>query len=91
MTHLTTTEAAIVAAGRASEATAELLRFAREGDHRPNRPFAFETEPVLKLAEALKLTIDIEGTDAPHLDDDERTTLIELQATLGRFLEGWVG
>ncbi len=90
MSHLTPTEAAIVAAAQASEATTELLRYVREGEYSARSAFG-ETEPVLKFAEALMLTIDIEGTDAPHLDDDERATLIELQATLGRFLEGWAG
>ncbi|MFY9351662.1 MAG: hypothetical protein WBL20_07810 [Sphingobium sp.] len=84
-------EAAIVAASQASEATAELLRFIRQGAYSERAPF--DVEVTGKLAEALKLSIDIEGDPAPDsiLDDDERKLLTDLRDALVAFLEGWVG
>ena len=62
MTHLTMDEAAIVAAAQASEATVELLRFTREGPF--SERAAFGDDVVAKLAEALKLAIDIDEKPA---------------------------
>jgi hypothetical protein len=87
-------EAAIVAAAQAAEATTELLRFVREGPHSDR--CAFDVEVVGKLAEALKLAIDIENVpDASgpetFLDDQEIALLTNLKASLTAFLEGWAG
>lgn len=90
MTHLTTTESAIIAASQASEATAELLRFAREGGVSDTTSFA--DDAVGKLAEALSLAIGIEGIDPDTLVDDEQSDLlIALNTSLANFIEGWVG
>lgn len=89
MTHLTNTEAAIVAAAQASEATAELLRYAREGADSERRAYG-EAEPVEMLAEALKLAIEIQLGDKP-IATDERAKLDGLHATLTDFIEGWAG
>lgn len=88
---VTTTEAAIIAAAQATEATAELLRFAREGAYSDAAPF--DEEVVCKLAEALKLAIGIEGDpgDRSYLDPDEHELLGQLEAALARFVEGWAG
>ena len=90
MTHLTNTEAAIVAAAQASEATCELLRYAREGAHGQRSAFG-ETEPTPKLAEALMLSIEIELAHDKILDHDERESLGQLQAAAARFIDGWMG
>lgn len=71
---------AIAAAHQATEAAAELLRFAREGEGLPG---PFETEVVEKLADALRMTIQIEGRAAT---DDE---LARVDAALEQLLEGW--
>lgn len=90
---LNTDEAAIVAASQASEAVAELLRFAREGAHSQTSPFGEEV--VAKLAESLKLALDIEdglqADQATYLDDDEIEQLGNLKIAVAAFLEGWVG
>jgi hypothetical protein len=88
---LTLEEAAIIAASQATEATGELLRFVREGAHSDRSPF--DVEVVGKLAEALKLSLDIEGHPQPdtYLDAEELALLADLTAALSAFLEGWVG
>ena len=70
---------ALAAAPRASEATSELLRFAREADG-PDGPF--EIEVVEKLADALELALAVGSGDQ---DDDAR----QIYRALMRFLEGW--
>lgn len=84
---------AIAAAAQASEATTELLRYAREGAH--SDCFAFADEVMTKLADALKLAIAIER---PHLpiaagkfgqDEEAMGALTDLHAALERFLEHW--
>ena len=90
MTHLTNNEAAIVAAAQASDATSELLRYAREGAYGQRSAFG-ETEPTPKLAEALMLSIEIELAEDKILDDDERESLDQLKAAAARFIEGWMG
>lgn len=89
---LTMEEAALVAAQQATEATGELLRFAREGAYSARSAFA-DTEVVGKLAEALKLALDIEGEPSPqsHLDEDERALLTDLRGAVAAFLKGWAG
>lgn len=74
---------ALAAAHQAAEATAELLRFAREGEglHSP-----FEIEVVEKLADALKLALDVAHFPGLLIDDEEE----RLKSALGAFLEGWV-
>lgn len=90
MTHLTNTEAAIVAAAQASEACTELLRYVREGE--VSSGTSFTDDVVGKLAEALKLSIEIEGRDPDTLIDDEQgIALAELMSSLSRFIEGWAG
>lgn len=71
---------ALAAAHQAAEATADLLRFAREGDglHQP-----FEVDVREKLADALVLAMEIEGDET---SEDERG---QLYSALKRFLEGW--
>lgn len=84
---------ALLAAAQASEATTELLRFAREGEQ--NDCFAFDGEVMEKLAEALKLAIDLE---LPRMavaqqrfsgDEDGREAVTMLHAALVSFIEGW--
>lgn len=90
MTALTLEEAAIVAAAQSAEATAELLRYAREGAYTEASPFNDEVIP--KLAEALKLAIDIEGDPpAGYLDADELQLLTNLRTAVAAFIEGWAG
>jgi len=86
-------DAALIAAGQASEAAAELIRLARDGTYGDgNSPFCDE-EVVGKLAEALKLTIQLQGdpNKCRFLDEEERELVGQLSAALTRFLEGWVG
>lgn len=79
---------ALAAAAQASEATAELVRFAREGDNIPP-PFG-ETEVVMQLADALKLAIDVEHHHDPDslIADEERN---QLYGALTKYIEGWAG
>ena len=70
---------ALDAAQQASEATSELLRFAREADG-PDGPF--EIEVMEKLADALKLALDAGSGDQ---NDDAR----QLGGAPMRFLEDW--
>ena len=90
---LNTHEAAIVAAAQATEATAELLRFAREGEINDRNAFDAEVDVVAKLAEALKLALEIE--DHPradtYLDADELALLNNLKAATAAFIAGWNG
>lgn len=74
------TALAIAAAHQAAEATTELLRFAREGEGLQG---AFEVEAVEKLADALKLALEVEGNETA---EDERG---QVYSALVRFLEGW--
>jgi hypothetical protein len=83
-------EAAMAAAHAAIEASAELIRYAREGDYSERSPFA-DVEVVSKLADALQLALDIEGDPKPdtYLDEDELAQLAALKLAVGNFLEGW--
>ena len=92
-------EAALAAAHAASEATASLLQFAREGEH--SKHFAFDEATVEKLADALNLTLEIEmprvrtafaKTENARELEHEAELLAKaeaLQAALDAFLEGW--
>lgn len=81
---------ALAAGASASEATTELLRFAREGEH--SARFAFECEVVTKLADALRIAAELEQpripTDDP-LDVGLLESLGELHAGLIKFLAAW--
>jgi hypothetical protein len=93
MDHAFTNErAAIIAASQASDATAELLRYISEGPYSDRTPFG-ETDVVAKLAEALNLSLDLEGEPRPdtHLDDDELALLANLKIAVSSFIAGWVG
>lgn len=89
---LTNERAAIIAASQASEALSELLRYISEGPDSARSPFG-ETDVVAKLAEALKLSLEIEGHPRPdtYLDEDELAILERLKATVTDFLAGWAG
>lgn len=82
---------AVAAAGQASDAVTELLRFAREGAQQRRPPFG-DVEVVELLADALKLTLELEsaelGNAFVHPDDSECRN--QLLGAVTRFLEGWV-
>ena len=72
---------ALAAACQASEALAELVRYARDGADL-HSPFG-DVEVVLKLADAMKLAMEIEGSaTAVHRS---------IYSMLESFLEGWAG
>lgn len=75
---------ALAAASQCAEALPNLVSFSREGESHPG-PFGHD-EPIEKLADALKMTIELAalcGDTDPDRD--------ELLAALVRFLEGWAG
>lgn len=87
---------AIAAAHAATEGAAELLRYAREGDCATS--FALEPETLERLADALKMAIEVElpaadrratENDPFPADLEGRELLGQLHAGLARFLEGW--
>lgn len=82
---------AVSAAGQATEAVAELLRFVREGAQHRRPPFG-DVEVVELLADALKLALEVEGAEIGnalvHPDDTECRN--QLLGAVTRFLEGWV-
>ena len=87
-------EAAIVAASQAAEAVAELLRYAREGAASTHAAFAEEV--VGKLAEAIKLAIEIDAEallpgPAATLQADELELFVNLRHAADALLDGWVG
>lgn len=78
---------ALSAAGQASAAVAELVRFANEGPHY-RRPFG-DVEVIELLADGLKLAIETElaaERDKGLTKDEDRDQLL---SALVRFLEGW--
>jgi hypothetical protein len=93
MSCLTETEAALAAAANATEATAELIRFAREGAWRDDNPF--EDEVCGKLADALKLAFEIERepifnpVTQPEDFAAEKALRDNLITSLTAYLEGW--
>lgn len=82
------TAIAVAAAESAVSASAELLRFAREGarsDH-----FALDEGTVEQLADALRQAITIEYPRIAASKDKEGASMMnQLQGGLTRFLEGW--
>lgn len=91
MTHLTTDEAALLAASQANKAVAALLQFQRDGAHSAISPF--ENDVAGPLAEALGLVLDLELTDTGRklMDADELQLFTGLRAAVDTFLAGWVG
>lgn len=75
--------AALAAASQASEAIAELLRYAREGEWL-NSQFHPDVEPLEKLCDAAKLVAEI-VSDEPDEDGDRN----QLAGALEKFLSGW--
>lgn len=69
---------ALSAASQATEATGELLRFAREGYASKNR---FEGDVLEQILDAAKLVMEIEG----DLDDERG----QVYGAICNFLEGW--
>ncbi len=72
---------ALAAASQASEATAELLRYIREGNQMPAGPF--EGDVVEQLLDAAKMAMEIEGWP----DNPEEQG--QVYAAVASFLEGW--
>jgi len=76
---------ALAAAHQASEAITELMRYAREGEAGFT---AFgNVEVIEKLADALKMAIDIDDGGEPSHDEERK----QLYAALGNYIEGWMG
>lgn len=86
MTDPASTSLALAAAMQASEATAELVRFAREGANWPV-PFG-SVELVEQLADATKMALELLSAEAPREMDDERGKLL---GALSDYLQGWAG
>lgn len=84
-------QVALASASQATEAVAELIRFAREGAQTRRPPFG-DVEVVEQLADALKMAIEVEhaelADDLSHPDDAEMRN--QLLAALSRFLDGWM-
>lgn len=76
---------AIAAAHQATEAAAELLRFAREGEWMESA-FHPDVEPLEKLCDAARMVADI-LSDEPDPDGDRN----QLAGALEKFISGWVG
>ena len=81
------TDKSLLAATQASEATAELLRYTREG---PAGFTAFsEIDVVGKLTEALVLAIDLELNEIDGVNPGEAAALRALQSTAKSYIAGW--
>lgn len=87
---------ALIAAACTSEATTELLRYAREGQA-DDTAFG-DIEVVEKLAEALRIAIDLHCAarrlilhPAKLWDTDEIEELRCLRAACAGFIDGWAG
>jgi hypothetical protein len=82
---------ALAAALQASEASAELLRYARGESVWPD-PFG-NVDLVEQLADAAKMALEIELDQAGGAfpDPEESEMKGQLLAALTRFLEGWAG
>lgn len=82
-------EAALAAADQATQASAELIRYALDGAMNDTTIFA---EDVLhKLAFALKLAICIQHSRETNIGDfGELNALAKLNTALTEFLRGWV-
>lgn len=84
---------ALAAASEATEAIAELIRYAREGAHYRQPPFG-DVDVAELLADATKAALEIEqseheeqGPEAHPDDAEERNWFL---GAIGRFLDGWV-
>ena len=88
---LTEKEAATAAAAQAAEVLVELLRFIGEGAFSSHTAFADEV--VGKLAEALKIAIDLESGPEKTgcLNEEERDLMRDLHSAVSAFIAGWVG
>jgi hypothetical protein len=89
VTAATTRDSALVAAAEAMEAATELVRYVREGPQFRRPPFG-DVEVVESLADALKLSLEIETAEQDadgHPDDAEMRN--QLLGAVTRFLEGW--
>ena len=75
------------AAHSATIATAELLRFAREGEASAN--FALEPETVEQLCDALKLAIEIDIAGVRKTHPPSADLLETLHTDCTAFLENW--
>lgn len=82
---------ALAAAADTAEATAALIRFAREGEFLPGT--AFDVEVVTHLADALRTVLAIElarrTEDVVEGQVAEWDSAFALNAELGKFLELW--
>ncbi len=74
-------ELALAAASQASEATAELLRYIREGNQISEGPF--EGDVVEQLLDAAKMAMEIEGWP------DDQAERGQAYAAVAGFLQGW--
>lgn len=83
-------EAALAAAHKASEATAMLIRIAREGAYDDYYPLNLDFDVILNLADALNLAIAVAPPENDFGYNDEREILGELRASLTRFIERWL-
>lgn len=75
---------AMAAASQCGEALTTMVQFAREGGNYPD-PFG-DDEPIEKLADALKMTIELAALCGDTISDRD-----ELLSALVKFLEGWMG
>ncbi|HET7255593.1 MAG TPA: hypothetical protein VFJ46_17690 [Xanthobacteraceae bacterium] len=81
---------ALAAAHQAQEAAAELIRFVREGPHYRCPPFGDDVQVVEKLADALKLALEVENAEVGRHDAaDDAEMRNQLLGAVSRFLEGW--
>lgn len=90
VSHRTEAQDALAAASATTEATAELIRFAREGAL--STSFAFEIDTIEKLADALHTAIRIERPriiSASDPDPQGVELLDDLSHALMLFLESW--
>lgn len=71
---------AIAAAAQATEASAELLRFAREGEGLRG---TFETEVIMQLLDAAKMAIEVLG------EIEEAVQFVDIYRDLTHELEFW--
>lgn len=84
-------ESAIIAAAQASDALAEVLRYAQEGNAIGAWPFG-ESDPTPKFVEAVIRTaeIQIEKFEGHGSFQDEVDQLGQLIAACRKFLQDWV-
>ncbi|QAY77896.1 hypothetical protein [Sphingosinicella sp. BN140058] len=87
---------AAAGAHQAVVGASELLRFNKEGQILDNSAYDPMVEPIEKLADALKIALEVEraigdtskpGNQLTGLDEEQG----QLYAALCRYLDGWVG